>query len=81
MKASLSALEAHAVHLEALSKNSRARATGWTYDQEVLELRAATKELKLLREIVATSAPYILGSQLEGACYLYAKIALERSRT
>jgi hypothetical protein len=53
-QASTSALHALALHLEAVSETSRSRrGHGWTYDEEVEQLRLAVEELKELRLLVA----------------------------
>lgn len=54
MNTSVSALRAHALHLEALTKNVRLGArsgwSGWTYDDEIRLMRDAADEIQALRK-------------------------------
>lgn len=45
-----SALRALAIHLETVSENNRSHGgAGWTYDEEIVQLRAAAEELQTMR--------------------------------
>lgn len=60
MKASPSALRAHATHLESVTKNVRSRGGhGWTYDDEIVLLRDAADELTKLRACLLGAADQI----------------------
>ncbi len=50
MHASPSALRAHALHLEAVTKNVRSHGGhGWTYDEEIKELNTAAADIERYR--------------------------------
>ncbi len=74
-RASTGLLRALASHLETVSQSSRAHGgTGWTYDDEVKDLRRAAAELEAMRK---TAAHYATLDALTTAQQSVAEAALK----